>query len=108
MERVLDAREFEVDGWMGDYIWSTVGFATWHCEAPVGRMHVELNRAAEADGRPYVRCTLRAELEGCDPIASGATGPDVFEAVREAADLLELALHHPGPAAAAGRGRLAA
>ena len=41
-----------------------------------------------------MRCSIRVETP-TGPLATGATGRDVCEAIAEAADLLEVALYHP-------------
>ncbi len=93
MKIVLDPTGIEVDAWLADYLRGTVTFALWHHELRVERVSVQLDRAADACGDAYVRCALRALVPGRGPVVSGATGPDACQAIRTAADLLEVALH---------------
>ena len=93
MKIVLDSTGIEIDAWLTDYLRSTVVFALWHHEMRVERITVQLDRALDEGGGAYVRCALRALVPGRGPVVSGATGPDACEAVRTAADLLEVALH---------------
>jgi hypothetical protein len=95
----VNARGLEVDAWLYDYIRTTVVFASWHYDVPEAA-RVRLDRAVDANGEAYVRCGIEVEQPGHGSAAAGATGPDVCTAVQQASDLLEVALHRPGPAAA--------
>ncbi len=109
MKLVLEAKEFDVDAWLHDYVRTTVVFAIWHREVDVDLVHVRLDRAGGDDGAAYVRCSIRAEIPTRGPVASGATGPDVAAAVQQASDLLEVALLRlPSDAVPAAPHRLAA
>ena len=98
MELVIEARGPAPDAALESFLRTTVVFAAWHTVPRVRRVHVRLEREdATRSGR--ARCTLTAEREGGEPAVAGATGEGVFEAVREASDLLEVALcAAPAPA----------
>ncbi len=93
MKLVLEPRGIEVDTSLADYLRSTVVFALWHHQQRVERVSVRLDGVVDAEGEGYTRCTLRADVAGRGTSVSGATGPEPSEAIRRAADLLEVALH---------------
>ncbi|MCG8589204.1 MAG: hypothetical protein MJE66_07925 [Proteobacteria bacterium] len=98
MKLVLKAGDLEIDAWLEDYLRTTVVFATWWVRRPaVEAVEILLDRVGGGAGSPYVRCALRAERPGRAAVASGATGANVCEAVREASNLLEAALSRPLP-----------
>ena len=110
MKLVFDARGLEVDPWLEDFVRAHAVFATWWGRAPrVESVRVLLEPLGpEGDAGP-ARCAFEAAVPGRGPVLAGATGGDLCEAIREAADLLELSLLRPfGPASPSAQPRLAA
>lgn len=95
MQLTIHGDDYASDAWLGDFVRTTVVFATWHYEVPEA-VHVRL---AEGPGRhgPYVCCAIEVERPGLGPVASAATGRDPCEAVQRAADRLEVVLHRLQP-----------
>ena len=99
MEITIRAASLErEDPWIAQFVRTTVCFAIAYYEPVVERVEVSFERVEEADGSHH-RCALAAETRDRGPIGSGATGTDLCEAVTEAANLLEVALHRPQPPA---------
>ncbi len=94
----LKACGVAADPFLEDFLRTTVTFATWHQEERVSDVHARLDAVGDPGGTgngAYVCCGLRAVMEDGEVLASGATGADASEAIRDAAELLELALHGP-------------
>ncbi|MDJ0788636.1 MAG: hypothetical protein QNK05_17650 [Myxococcota bacterium] len=85
----------EIGPFLEEFIRTTVTFSVWHQEPRVDSVDIHLELVSEPERTPHFRCMLRAGFLGRRPIASGATGSDLYEAVQEAANLLEVALRQP-------------
>lgn len=85
----------EVGAFLQEFIRTTVAFSVWNQKPRVDCVHIRLESASLPGHDDHFRCTLRADLPGRKPAGAGATGPDIFTAVQEAANLLEVALRHP-------------
>ena len=83
-----------VNPWLEEFARTTVAFAVWHYARRVETVEIRFDRTVDLDRNESVRCTLTARTPD-GPVSSGATGSDASEATREAADLLEVALHRP-------------
>lgn len=91
----------EVDGGFWDYLVDTVTFATWQHPIDSGSIDVHLEplpaprRVVGREELP-IRCRMRVTSPD-GSVACDVVGPDPFEAVRAAADRIEVRLFGPTP-----------
>ena len=95
MKLVLETNGVDVDAWIREFAQTTVRFAIWHHELGVEDVTVRLDRELDHDGSAYTRCSLRAATAR-GVVAAGATARDVCDAILDASNLLEVAMHRPG------------
>ena len=94
MQIVVESGNVPVDAWLSEFLRTTVRFAVWHHTRLPERVTVLLGRADAASGGG-VRCYVRAERRNDAQVSAGATGGEASEAIQQACDLLEAALHAP-------------
>ena len=94
MNLVLETNGVDVDTWAREFMQTTVSFAVWNHALGVQEVEVRLDRELDHDGSPYTRCTLRAETAR-GVVSAGATATDVCDAILDASNLLEVAMHRP-------------
>lgn len=79
----------------GAFVTTTVAFAIWPDAPRIAGVDVRVEPVPGPEGTAHHRCTLVAETRDGVTVAAGATGEDAWDAVREAARLLEVALFRP-------------
>lgn len=109
MELRVEAEGVGWDPWVEDFLRTTVMFAVWHHGGRIAAVDVRLDGAVDWRGETFLRCGLRAETAEGESIEAGATGANLYEAIREAVHLLEVSLYAPrSPRQSAPPNRLAA
>ena len=90
MRLEVDATGIGVDVWLGEYLRTTVAFATWHHRHAVDAVDVRLDAEDDGGSGAFFRCTLQAWMPGRAPVTTGATGatspPMTRPAIPAAAD----------------------
>ena len=99
MEITFEAKGLNVDPWLREYASTAVMFAVWQGQLELLQVEVQLEQAFDGNSSG-VRCRLRAQGRNGDEVTSSATATDEFDAIRDAAYLLELAFDFPRRTAA--------
>lgn len=92
MRLAIEAKKIEIDALLSEWIRTTLLFAAWNFDVGVENISIRLDREPDEESVFRYDCGVVAHTE-IGPVAAEGTGSDVWAAVQDAADRLEVDLY---------------
>ncbi len=95
MQLFLNTNGFERSAWLDEFLRTTIVFAVWRHSERIQHVTVQLEPLLEKGSDQRVHCRLEAATAN-GVVSVGSSRSNLCEAIRGAADRLEVALHRRG------------